>query len=236
MAVAYHQRYAHRYAGAYDLTAVGADCDYQLLKKYILKNKNLPHFELSAYSIEQILGELIGRQVDDTSNVVLCGNSASYSNNHAYVMKYIKPLVNNTLSINMILSYGGNHFYNKRIINRGRKLFGGQFNAICNFMTLNDYNQLLSSAKICIYGNWRQEAVGNIVIALYLGSKVYLSKHNPLLKNLLDLGYIVYALEDATKESFYEKLSQEIKERNREVAIQRNNFADICNKIMQQFS
>ena len=38
------------------------------------------------------------------------------------------------------------------------------------------------------------------------------------------------------KESFYEKLSQEIKERNREVAIQRNNFADICNKIMQQFS
>lgn len=28
VAVAYHKRYAHRYAGAYDLTAVGADCAY----------------------------------------------------------------------------------------------------------------------------------------------------------------------------------------------------------------
>ena len=28
VAVAYHQQYAHRYAGAYDLTAVGADCAY----------------------------------------------------------------------------------------------------------------------------------------------------------------------------------------------------------------
>ena len=28
VAVAYHQRYAHRYAGAYDLTAVGAECAY----------------------------------------------------------------------------------------------------------------------------------------------------------------------------------------------------------------
>ena len=56
-----------------------------------------------------------------------------------------------------------------------------QFVISCHWK--NTINFLLS-ADVFIYGNWRQEAVGNILIALFIGGKVFLDEKNPLLKIL----------------------------------------------------
>ena len=73
----------------------------------------------------------------------------------------------------------------------GEQYFGRKFNAIRDFMPLEEYNKFLLSADVFIYGNWRQEAVGNILIALFIGGKVFLDEKNPLLKFYKDKGLVI---------------------------------------------
>ena len=214
----------------------GLNCDFELVNRYLLKTPK-KHFELSAYGIDEILGpHLIGKTVATDSNVVLCSNSASYTNNHHYVIKYLSKLVDGVSPVKMILSYGGDKGYINNIIRYAKNHLGSCFTPITDFLPLGDYNDLLSAARICVYGSWRQEAVGNIIISLYLGAKVYISKHSPLLKELQSMGYRVFALEEATRDTFYEELDKMSKIENRNIAINSNNKSLIIKTIQCYFN
>ena len=213
----------------------GLNCDFELVTKYLLRNPK-KHFELSAYGIDEILGpQLMGRTADTNSNVVLCANSASYTNNHNYVIKKLRKLVDGISPVKMILSYGGDKGYINSIIRNAKKNLGSCFTPVTDFLSLDEYNDLMCTARICVYGSWRQEAVGNIIISLYLGAKVYLSKHSPLLKELQSKGYKVFTLEDASKESFYEKLDYKTQIINRTIAVNSNNRPLIIESINMYF-
>jgi len=213
----------------------GLNCDFKLVIKY-LRCTNKHHFNIPGYGIDEILGShLIDKTVDNESNLILCGNSASFTNNHKYVIKYLKRVIDGHSCVKMILSYGGDKKYIKAVIKNARKNLGSCFDPITEFMPLDTYNTLISSARICVYGNWRQEAVGNIVVSLYLGAKVYLSKYSPLLKELTSIGYKVFVLEDATQKSFYEKLDPKWQLENRKVAIKTNNHQSIIKEISRLF-
>ena len=80
----------------------------------------------------------------------------------------------------------------------GEQYFGRKFNAIRDFMPLEEYNKFLLSADVFIYGNWRQEAVGNILIALFIGGKVFLDEKNPLYNPQIQI-----SAESETKRSIF---------------------------------
>lgn len=202
-----------------------ADCrnEYLLLQKYLPEHtRNIQHRELFYYPVDDVLGsELLGKWV--SGNKILLGNSASFTNNHEYVLKLLSQCSLGRKTVVAPISYGGSVKYRTRIKKLGRKLFGNQFQPQETFLPLEEYNKLMLSAEVCIYGSWRQEAMGNIVIALYLGAKVFLSKYSPLLSWYKEMGVVIYELESINDEQLHTPLSKEQKEMNRKILQNRYN-------------
>lgn len=194
---------------------IGTEADRLLLESY-LGLSALKRFDYYYYSLEQILNvELLASTVSSGSKKILCGNSASFTGNHKYILNIIKGIDIKGWSVIMPLSYGGSSSYVDEIAQYGVECFGNSFTALKTFMPLSDYNHLMQSSPICIYGHWREEAFGNIVIALYLGSKVFLSVKNPYLKGLRELGFIVFELESISREDIERPMLESDRNLNR---------------------
>ncbi len=168
--------------------------DYQLIKKYAGSNVP-PQVDTFAYDMRGLLGQMYGADYTK-GNTIIIGNSASQTNNHLYVLKYLKGHDIGNYSVLLPMAYGAPQQYVDRIESMYKDTFGDKVSCMRNFVPLELYNQQLKDGAVFIYGNWRQEALGNILVALYLGAKVYLSIKNPLLEYFKSLGVAIFALEE----------------------------------------
>ena len=119
---------------------------------------------------------------------VLIGNSATFSNNHLDIFEIIKS-TNRKLVVP--LNYGpfGYKDYKARIIFEGNRLFKDNFYAIESFLPTQEYNQILMSCNTMIMYHIRQQALGNIYMALYLGMRVFLNKKSITYKYMNNIYY-----------------------------------------------
>ncbi|MBE9468638.1 MAG: TDP-N-acetylfucosamine:lipid II N-acetylfucosaminyltransferase [Bacteroidetes bacterium] len=124
-----------------------------------------------------------------TNNYIMVGNSSTPSNNHELVFQKIKTISDR--KIICPLSYGDTQ-YGKKIIALGNSIFHSNFFPITEFMKMDEYLALLKKCSHFIMGHERQQAFGTIVLAAYLGSKVFLQKNNPLYEWFISNGVIVY--------------------------------------------
>lgn len=126
---------------------------------------------------------------------ILIGNSATFSNNHLDVFDIIK---NTSCKIVVPLSYGAYDYvdYQKKIIYEGNKIFNDNFFPIVNFLSIQSYNKILISCNTIIMYHIRQQALGNIYMALYLGMRVFLNKKSITYKFMKDIGMIIFELEN----------------------------------------
>lgn len=166
------------------------------------------------YPIETTLGELDGLWCK--GNNIMIGNSASFTNNHEYIYEYIHnlDLSNNTITLPM--NYGGNEAYIGIV--RDKFVSLPKCSILEDFLPLKEYNKLMLKTSTFVYGHFRGEAMGNILIALYLGGKVYMSKNSPSYNNLQRMGFIIFKLEEI-QETFNYRLSDDEKINNRAIAI-----------------
>ncbi|WP_297971218.1 TDP-N-acetylfucosamine:lipid II N-acetylfucosaminyltransferase [uncultured Bacteroides sp.] len=204
--------------------------DYDTAKQYIrdyITGVQVTGFRY--YPIDVMLGELVDKSAK--GNVLLLGNSASFTNNHSYAFKYLSNLDLKDKKIVVPLSYGGSLKYINHIIKQGKRRWGDFFVPLQDFLSLDKYNQLLTTAEICIFSSWRQEAFGNIVIALYLGAKVFLSERSSLLNYFRSIDVVIYPLEQMRQEDIDFPLSDEIKESNRKILFELLNEQVIVNNI-----
>jgi len=127
-------------------------------------------------------------------NSIIIGNSATLSNNHLDVFEIVKNIKS---KIVVPLSYGayGYEDYKEKIISEGNSLFGDNFHAIEHFLPIKDYDEILMSSNTMIMYHIRQQALGNIYMALFLGMRVFLNKKSITYKYLKDEGIIVFDLE-----------------------------------------
>ena len=201
------------------IDSVVSCCDYPLLKKYLDKNNKselIPDFFY--YPIEQILDSRLLNEYAAGNNILL-GNSASITNNHLYAFSYLSGVDIGDRRIIAPLNYTINTKYVNKVVSEGNMIFGKEgFYPLREFLPLQEYNKLMLSAEICIYSNWRQEAMGNITIALYLGAKVFMSNKSPLYKWFKDVGAIIFELETITNDSLL-ALSLEDKKFNRNLIL-----------------
>lgn len=181
--------------------------EYPLFLSYYPEFSHLKYREFFYYPIQDIVGpENIDRRSKGEN--IFVGNSASETNNHIDVLQILRAnKISNTII--MPLSYGANDSYKRYIIRKGKKYMGKQFRPIVDFLPLKDYNEYLYSCSYFIFANYRQEAVGNILCAFYIGGKVFLRKTNPLYEFYKHLGLILYSLDDINREMLNTPLSKE---------------------------
>lgn len=189
--------------------------EYPLLLSYYPELSHLEYKDFFYYPIDEILSDELYCSITKGNNIII-GNSSSPTGNHLSIFERLKMLGVNDKKIFVPLSYGNMNYANY-ISKVGEQYFGRKFNAIRDFMSLEEYNKFLLSADVFIYGNWRQEAVGNILIALFIGGKVFLDEKNPLLKFYKDKGLVIFGLNELTVGSIINQLSSNEIANNRKI-------------------
>lgn len=143
-----------------------------------------------------------------TGNNILIGNSATYENNHLEAFDAIAHLDLQERKIITPLSYGDEQ-YAKKIIERGKTVFDDAFCPLTEFMSIAQYNRVISTCSVVVMNHLRQQAVGNIVIMMYLGAKIFLNRENPVYIFFLKQHAIIYSLEELNDDIIKDPLSEE---------------------------
>jgi hypothetical protein len=207
--------------------------EYPLLLLYYPELSHLQYKNFFYYPIDVILGpELL--KTECIGQNIMVGNSSSITGNHFFVFEYLTklPLLNKKVIVP--LSYG-NVKYQKLVLCEGRRLLKDNFEPILNFMPLEQYNKLMLSARIFIYGNLRQEAVGNILIALYVGGKVFLDTNNPLLQFYKSKGLVLFDLNKLSEQHLNTDLSDDDKIRNKEILMELYSEEKLLSTVWHNF-
>lgn len=147
---------------------------------------------------------------------IMIGNSATFSSNHLdafYNLRKANVLTDNKKLI-VPLSYGNNS-YRDFIISRGEQLFGDKFVPLTNYLRLSDFIGYLSNCSALILFHIRQQALGNILIALNLGIKIYMHPRSILYKSLINKGFIIYSISEINTNNINTDLDQFDKDNNR---------------------
>lgn len=158
-------------------------------------------------------GEITGRNV-------LVGNSASVTNNHVEAFWVLSAAALRDRNIIAPLSYGDGR-YRDVVVGVGRKHFGDNFLPLVDYMPVQEYVGIIQSCGFVVMNHVRQQALGNIVIMLYLGAKVFLREESPVYRCLKKLGVCIYTVQALAVDSTMldEGLSHEEKANNRRIMI-----------------
>ena len=205
--------------------------DLKALNKYFPK-LHPKRKDFFYYLVDDIVGNDLTKK-EISGNNIFVGNSASLTNNHRMVFEFLSKCDLGNRKVITPLSYGA-ETGRDIAIGWGEKLIGNNFYPIIDFMPLEDYNQLMYSANIFIYGNFRQEAVGNILVALYIGGIVVLSPRNPFMQDLSEMGFVVFSLKQI-QDLLRFRLPEEVKQRNRELVNKWYNRERLLSVIKKSF-
>lgn len=125
------------------------------------------------------------------SKEIWVGNSATPTNNFYDIFPLLKKY--EEYRINVPLSYGS---ITNDINRYGKFCFEGRWNAIMQFLSYASFEKKMASCSVFIFGHRRQQALGNISIALRLGGCVFLDKKSPMYSHFINKGILVFPLDE----------------------------------------
>lgn len=166
---------------------LGFDKNEHLLLKS--KIKYLPPFLALPLTIKVPQIELPEKK----SIKIIVGNSSSPSNNHADILSLLNRS-DNKYPVLLPFNYGDTGAYKNKIKDIIKSL-PFEVDVLEDFVAFDDYVKMIGACSTGIFNSYRQMALGNILISIINGVKVYLSVKNPSLKWLKDLGFIVFSIE-----------------------------------------
>lgn len=201
-----------------NLYGIIATEDYEEVKKRY--KTNAKQF-VATYSYKLI--ELQQTKKDDDFVNIMVGHSATDTCRHVKTFEELLPY-KDKIRVYCPLSYPKNQEYINLVINKGKELFGENFCPMTEFMAYDDYVKFLNKIDIGIFNNDRQQGNGNVTNLLYLGKKVYISRENNLLTTYKKLGALINTCDEINLDNFLTPYPESIKEKNREVII--NRYSD----------
>ena len=191
--------------------------DFTYFKDRNLIAEKCRHIPFAYYPLEFIMK---GNELSTVNgNDILLGNSASFTNNHIEALEILKGMDTGNRKIIVPLSYG-NSMYADYIQEKGIEFLGENFRSLRKFMPLNEYTSIIRSCGITIMNHYRQQAEGNILTMLWLGSKVYLNESNTFYQYLKRVGAVIFSMERHFTEdnlSVLENLSPSEIKHNRDI-------------------
>ena len=207
--------------------------DYRLLLEYYPEFGHLHRTDYFYYPIDAILrDELMDAHCSGSS--VIVGNSASPTGNHLHALNILLR-EGQERDIIIPLSYGHPN-YRDYLLKEIAQLDLPEIKPLLEFMPLPEYNQLLTRCGNFVYANLRQEALGNILIALYLGGKVFFDIRNPLYRYFKGLGIRIFSLEEISVYNLDTPLPKENCETNRRIILSEFNFEKLLTTIKTSFA
>lgn len=123
---------------------------------------------------------------------ILLGNSGGETNNHIDIMEQLRDTGIVDRKIIVPLSYGGRKDYTKQVIAAGNRLFGDRFKPLNTFIPLAEYQDIMASCGYAVYAIERQQALGNVWLALWNGLTVFMTETSPLYSHLVSQGYKLF--------------------------------------------
>jgi dTDP-N-acetylfucosamine:lipid II N-acetylfucosaminyltransferase len=134
-----------------------------------------------------------GEQVE--GNSILVGNSSSVTCNHLDVFTLLDKIDLTNRKIVVPLSYGDKD-YGQKILKVGKDYFGKNFDPLTEFMPIKDYVATIKKCGYVIMNQKRQQAVGNIVIMLYLGARVFIRDESLTYSFLKEMGVSLSSVQE----------------------------------------
>jgi len=149
---------------------------------------------------------------------ILVGNSATLTGNHAEAFDLLRKLQVKGRRVVVPLSYGDAKLTNK-LINMGGECFGADFEPLIDFMPIEDYVDIIKNCGYVIMNHVRQQAVGNIVIMLYLGARVFVRRENPVYNFFTKSGVMLSTIQEleVNSELLHQPLTQSERDINRAI-------------------
>lgn len=226
--------FVHYYARIKAINCIHNICasstDIDLLKKYTSITKCFNRKSIFYYPIEQMLDEQTINSFVDGSDIWV-NNAAGYNGNHVEVFERLKTF-KKLNTVHVPLSYGMKK-YAKYVEDKGYEMLGNSFDSMTFFMPKKEYYQKFLRSNAFIFGHLRSCAMGNIVVAFYLGAKVFLFKSNPMYISFKEMGLSLFNIEEDLNEiNVYSPLSTEERVRNREI-IMRHFSLDTLLKVLK---
>ncbi len=209
--------------------------EYDLFKELSIIKKDIVYLKFTYFPLELIIKD--DDEISLTKNI-LVGNSAFYTNNHLDVFAILSGMNLNQAKLIVPLSYGFKD-YADDIIRDGKSLFGSGFIPITEYLSFEDYNNAIKSCGIVIMNHYRQQAVGNILMALFRGAKVYLNSRNILFSYFKRLGCYIYSIEDDLNNNnplVFELLDDEQIKHNRDILKVELDLERVCDNIKETLS
>lgn len=219
----------------FDFVSILYSEEFEFFRKKRLIEHNTRYIKFTYYPLDIIINRNSG--FVDGGNILL-GNSASYSNNHIEAFKVLRKFNLGKRNVITPLSYGRKD-YREDIIKVGESLFSSNFYPLTEFLTLDEYQKVMRSCGIVIMNHYRQQGVGNVVNALYLGAKVFLSQKSTLYFYLKRIGCCIYSIEDDLKfgnQDIFNLLSRKQQERNRELLQRELSLDSLCSELQTKIA
>jgi len=188
--------------------------EYEMIKK-INKNFTPKYINWNSGTLEDHF--LVGfEQLTINGNNILLGNSDTDTNNHIDTFEILERLILDEQKIIVPLSYG-NITYREEVIKIGKIKLGDKFMPLVDFLPFKEYNKLIASCSVVIMNHLRQQALGNIIVMMYLGAKVFLNIQNPVYSFFKEKGAIVFSIDDLNNDELNSRLIDSQIEKNRKV-------------------
>lgn len=209
------------------------DCDYEVFDHYYRDKGLIYPGTINYYPIESLIEPSKQNEVCSGS-AIWVGNSADPNGNHVWVFEKLKKYTSDVKILSPI-SYGDVRFM-KYLDEEGQSLLGNKFVPLKEFLPVNEYYSKFLQANAFIFGHFRQTAVGNILMALYFGGKVFLSNRNPLLKMYKRNGFYIYSIEDDLTEEFaITPLDNKQRQTNRELVLSIASYESSIRQLKNVF-
>ncbi len=190
--------------------------EFEYVKRY-LQSPQLKHLYYNYYTLEDMIGPLIDKR--SSGNNIFMGNCGANECNYWDAMPIISKLKNKGQKVIVPLGYGAPWVKNL-VLRLGDWLYGIDFMPLVDFMPLAEYNELVCNCSTMIMPHYAPRAQGNIITALWLGMRVYLSDKGMTYRYFKRIGCFVFSIEhDLNKHNplIFEPLTDVQMNHNREI-------------------
>lgn len=190
--------------------------------EYVLMKKN-PFFKAKPFMLNEGPGFKLDVKFTNFKYAqnILIGNSLTYTNNHLDIFYKIRSYKLENQKYIIPINYGTDYCGNRELFKKLSGLSLDNTIWVEDFLSLEDYKTLISTASHAIFGHMRQQAMGNINLCLLSGVKVFLYKDSILYRQLKDYGYTVFSIEeDLTEQALQIPLSSEDAYKNYTIKLQ----------------